>query len=455
MLRATARKTAPGFRQLVPTPFGPLARMRTDPLGFLLDGQRRYGDVFRFQLGPFVLHLLAHPDHIRHVLLDNQVNYSRSWVYNHPKLVAGEGLVTTDGPVWRRLRRMVQPAFHHRRIEAMAGMMTDATDAMLGRWRGRPQGDQPLDIAAEFMALTLRVVGQTLLSVDLGGNADRIGPAISTTMEYVQFRLDNLLALPLGVPTPRNLRFRRALGLLDSIIFEIIDRRRREPGCVCDDLLTLLLAARDEETGEGLTDRELRDQLMTFIAAGHETTAGTLAWTFYMLSQNPEAEGRLRAEVSTVLGGRTPIAADLPRMAYTRRVIEESLRIYPTVYGLLRSAKADDEIGGYGIPAGSQVFLSPYVTHRHPDYWPNPEAFDPDRFLPERSASRPGFAWFPFLGGPHLCIGKEFAMMEAMLVVARITQQFRLNLAPGIRVEPKAMLTLRPRGGLHMTVRPA
>jgi cytochrome P450 len=452
MFSPTTPKIAPGLRQLVPTPFGPLARARTDPLGFMLDGRRRYGDVFRFQMGPFVVHLLAHPDHIRHVLLDNQANYARSWVYNRPKLAAGEGLVTTDGPVWRRLRRMMQPAFHHRRIEAMAGMMTDATDELRGRWRERPQRDQPLDVAAEFMALTLRIVGQTLLGVDLGGKADRIGPAISTTMEYVQYRLDNILALPLGVPTPRNLRFRRALGLLDSIIFEIIDRRRREPGR--DDLLTLLLAARDEETGEGLTDRELRDQLMTFIAAGHETTAGTLAWAFYLLSQNPEAQDRLRAEVATVLGGRTPTAADLPRLAYTRRVIEESLRIYPTVYGLLRDAKVDDEIGGYRIPAGSQVFLSPYVTHRHPDYWPDPEAFDPDRFLPERSASRPRFTWFPFLGGPHQCIGQEFAMMEAMLVVAMITQEFRLHFIPGTRVEPQAMLTLRPRGGLPMTIHP-
>ncbi len=195
----------------------------------------------------------------------------------------------------------------------------------------------------------------------------------------------------------------------------------------------MLLAVRDEETGEGLTDRELRDQILTFIGAGHETTAVALAWTIYLLCRHPEADDRLRAEVAEVLGGRTPTAADLPRLAYTRRVIEESLRIYPPVYAVVRDAVADDEIGGFHIPARSMIILSPYVTHRHPEFWPDPEAFDPDRFLPDRSAGRPRFAWYPFLGGPHQCIGQEFAMMEMILTIAMLAQAFRFRLRPAPR----------------------
>jgi cytochrome P450 len=369
--------------------------------------------------------------------------------------VAGEGLVTTEGPAWRRLRRMAQPAFHHRRIAAMAGAMTGATEAMRRRWREHARSGEPIDVAAEFMVLTLRIAGHALLSIDLGGEADRIGPAITASLEYVQHRLDNILSLPPGIPTPRNLRFRRALRALDGVIYGIIARRRRDPGLdEADDLLAMLMAARDEETGEGLADRELRDQILTFITAGHETTAGALAWTLHLLGQHPEAEQRVRDEVAGVLDGRVPTAEDLPGLAYTRRVIEESLRLYPTVYALGRDAKDDDEIGGFRIPARSMLLLSPYVTHRHPEFWPDPEAFDPDRFLPERSADRPRFAWFPFLGGPHQCIGQEFAMMEAILVVAMLAQSFRLRLAPGARVEPRAMLSLRPRFGLPMIVHP-
>lgn len=452
MTRPVALKTAPGLRQFLPPPFGPLGRLQKDPLRFLLDYHRQYGDVFRFQVGPFVLHMLAHPDHIKHVLLDHAKNYPRSWVYKRTKLAAGEGLVTTEGQAWRRLRRMAQPAFHPRQIEAMADVMTDATDAMRQRWREVAQRGEPLDVAAEFMELALRIAGRTLLSTDLGGEADRIGPAITASMEYVQYRLENVLALPLGVPTPRNLRFRRALRTLDTILFEIIAQHRHKSERDANDLLTMLMAARDEETGKGLSDVELRDQIFTFIVAGHETTANALTWTFYLLSQHPEAERHVHTEVAEVLGGRTPDADDLQHMVYTRRVIEESLRLYPPVYALLRDARDDDTIGGFRIPARSMVFLSPYVTHRHPEFWPAPEAFDPDRFLPEHTAKRPRFAWYPFLGGPHQCIGQEFAMMETTLVVAMLAQSFSLRLVPGARVEPKPMLSLRPRFGLPMSV---
>jgi cytochrome P450 len=436
----------------VPLPYGWIARLRRDPLGFLLDGLRRYGDVFRFQLGPRVIHQLAHPDHVKHVLLDHQKNYPRSWLYDRAGVVVGSGLVTTEGPAWRRLRRMAQPAFHQQRVAALAGVMTAATEAMIERWRVHARSGAPLDVAAEFVAVTLRVVGRALLGIDLGGEADRIGPAMTTALGYLEYRLGNLFSLPPGVPTPRYLRTRRALATLDALVYDIIGRRRAAPEAERDtgDLLSMLLATQDDETGAGPTDRELRDHVLTFIGAGHETTAIALAWTVYLLSQHRDAEEHARTEVAAVLDGRMPTADDLPRLIYTRRVIDEALRLYPPVYALGRDVRASDEIGGYRIPAGSMVILSPYVTHHHPGIWPDPETFDPDRFTPERSAGRPRFAWFPFLGGPHQCIGQEFALMEMTLVVAMLVQSFRFRLAPGFHVEPQPILSLRPRGGLPL-----
>jgi cytochrome P450 len=450
-------KQAPGVRQLVPLPlpFGPLARSRRDPLGFLLGGIQRHGDVFRYQLGPLVFHLIAHPDHVKHVLLDNQKNYPRSWYYNRTRVVVGEGLVTTEGAAWRRLRRMAQPAFHYQRVAALAEVMTGAIEVLRLSWRQYAQSGKPVDVAAEFVALTLQIVGRALLNIDLAGEAERVGQAVTTALGFLEHWLTHLLAPPLWVPTPRNLRARRALRTLDNLVHDIIRQRRRDPQHDTGDLLAMLLAVRDEETGEGLTDVELRDQVLTFIGAGHETTAVALAWTVYLLSQHPAVDDRLSSEIAAVLDGRTPTAADLPRLPYTRQVIEESLRLYPPVYAVARDLVNDDTIGGFHIPARSMVVLSPYVTHHHPDIWPDPDTFDPDRFSPERSADRPRFAWFPFLGGPHQCIGQDLAMMEMTLAVAMLRQAFRFQLAPGARVEIRPMLSLRPRHGIPITIHSA
>jgi cytochrome P450 len=305
------------------------------------------------------------------------------------------------------------------------------------------------------VGLTLRIVGRTLLGIDLAVEAERVGLAVTTALEYLERRIPALVRQPAFIPSPWNLRARRALRTLDTLVYDIIARRRREPNRVDDDLLAMLLAVRDEETGEVFTDVELRDQILTFIGAGHETTAVALAWTVYLLAGHPEDDQRLRAEVAEVLGDRTPTAADLPRLSYTRRVIEESLRLYPPVYAVARDAIAEDEIGGYRIPARSMIVLSPYVTHRHPTVWPDPDVFDPDRFIPERAAGRSRFAWFPFLAGPHQCIGQEFAMMEMTLVIAMVVRSFRFRIAPGTHVEPRPMLSLRPRDGLPMILESA
>lgn len=447
----TRRPLAPGVRQLLPLPYGHMARSLRDPLAFMSDGRRRFGDVFRHQLGPFAFNLVSHPDGVRHVLQDNYKNYPRSWLYRFTRVVAGDGLVATEGDVWRRQRRMVQPAFNPQRVAALARPMTDAAAAMLDRWdRARhAETGTPFDVAAEMIALTLRIVGATLLGVELGGATDRIGPAVATALAYLDHRIRRLVSPPLWLPTPRNRRFRDAMRTLDGVVYDIIATRRRT-GEDAGDLLAMLLQVRDEETGQGMTDRELRDQVTTFIGAGHETTAVLLAWVWYLLSQHPDAERRVREEVGHVLAGRVPTFDDLPALRVTRMVIQEALRLYPPVYALARDVAADDEIGGYRIPRGSIVVLSQYITHRHPDVWADPERFDPDRFTPERIAARPRFAWFPFLGGPHQCVGQDFAIMEATLIVAMVVQRYRLALAPGAKVEPKSMLSLRPAGGLPM-----
>ena len=450
MTHYPARKTAPGIRQLIPLPYGTVAESRRDPRAFFMKSWEQFGDVFRYQLGPWTFHLLSHPDHVRHVLQDNYRNYPRSFHYRLTKLVIGDGLVATEGEVWRRQRRMVQPAFHEARVAALAGAMAQATEDMLGRWEAARHAEtgQPFDVSKEMIGLTLRIVGRTLLGVDLGGETDVMSPAITEALAYLDFRLNNLVTWPLFVPTARNLRFRRAMRTLDDVVYDII--RRRRDGADTGDLLSMLLAVRDEETGAAMTDLEVRNQVMTFIGAGHETTATALAWTWYLLSKHPEVERRLREEVIDVLGDRTPTAADARRLSLTRRCFEEAMRLYPPVFGVVRGVVADDEIGGYRIAAGTSVILCQYVTHRHPAAWEDPERFDPDRFLPERAARRPKFAYFPFLGGPHHCVGSDFATMEGAIILAMVVRRYRLRVAPGAVVEPATMVTLRPKHGLPM-----
>jgi cytochrome P450 len=448
----TKPKTAPGLRQILPLPFyGSVGWARRDPLDFLLKNRQRFGDVFRNHFGPWVYHLLSHPAHIQHVLQDNYKNYPRSHHYKFTKLVTGDGMVSTEGDEWRRQRRMVQPSFNHQRVAGLAGLMGQAIEEMLARWEsGKVGRGEPFDIAAEMTRLTLAIVGKTLLGTELGGETDTIGPAVAEALTYIDYRIDEPLALPVFVPTPRNLRFKRAMRVLDELVYRIIAARRAEGGDR-GDLLAMLMAARDEQGGGRMSDKEVRDQVLTFIGAGHETTAVALGWTWYLLSQHPECEGRLREEIEAVLGGRAPGMSDLPRLVYTKRVIEESLRVYPPIVAVIRAVIEEDVIGGFHIPAGSGVILSQWVTHRHPEFWEEPEKFDPDRFSPEKSAGRPKFAWFPFLGGPHHCIGVEFAMMEMTLTLAMVMPRFRFRLQPGAKIEPQVMTSLRAKYGIPMT----
>jgi cytochrome P450 len=444
--------------------FGTLPEFRADPIGFLLGIPRRYGPVARLGIRRRNVYLVSDPAGIKRILQDNADNYGRKTrSVAALRTTLGDGLLTITGPTWRRNRRLAQPAFHKQRLGGFAATMADASTAFAERLRraGQGEGGASFDLVPELARLTLQILGRCLFSRDLADEADAVGRALTVVLHHTIERVQKLLPIPIGVPTPKNLRFRTALRALDQVVMSLIDERRRaaqggDGDAGGGDLLAMLLAARDEESGEGLDDRQLRDEVMTLLLAGHETTAMALAWTFYLLSLHPAARRTLEEELAATLAGRPPTLEDLPRLRYTRMVLEESMRLYPPAWVITRSAEAEDEIGGFRIPAGGIVLVSPYVTHRDPVLWENPEGFDPERFAPERERERdhPRYAYFPFGGGPHLCIGAGFAMMEATIILATVAQNLRLDLQPGRPVTVEPLVTLRPSPGIWVTARP-
>lgn len=416
-----------------------------NPLQTLVDAAHEYGDVVCLDPHERRIYLVTHPEHIKHVLQDNYRNYRRD--ADSFKLLAGNGLIVSEGDFWLRQRRLIQPAFHRQQIAAMTATMTEVTTAMLASWQTAADQGEPLDLLAEMMKLTLTVIVKTMFGGDVNGEVEAAANALDVGQEYLyqqgwDYGGEHAAA--------GEAEFRQAMDTLDRMVYRLIDQRRRS-GEVRPDLLSMLMQARDEETGEGMSEQQLRDEIVTIFGAGRDTTALGLAWTWYLLDQQPEVERRLRAEVSGVLGGRVPTFADLPHLPYTRQVFEEALRLYPPGWMTARLSLGEDEIGGYSIPANAEVFLCPYVTHRRPDLWNQPDRFDPERFTPERVAERPRFAYFPFGGGPRVCIGNTFALAEAQVVLAMATQGYRLRLFPGCQVEPEALITLRPKN-LWMTV---
>jgi cytochrome P450 len=432
--------------------FGSLFEAQRDPLEFFQRMIGEHGDYVGVRFGPFRYLIVNDPDSVRHVLVDNHRNYKKSRNYQGLKLVLGEGLVTSEGDFWRRQRRLAQPAFHKERLAGFARTMVSDAAAMLERWRAVPAGGQ-FDVHSEMMRLTLRIVTRTLFSTDSEADADAVGRAMTVAIDHVNEYADAIIRIPPWVPTPKNLRFRRARRTLDALVLRIIDERRKATEKP-NDLLSMLMSAQDEETREQMTDRQLRDEVMTLVAAGHETTANALTWAFYLLSQHPHVAERLRGEVESVLAGRRPSIEDLPRLGYTRAVLEETMRLYPPAWIIEREATADDNLGGYRVRRGSVVAMSPFTIHRNPRYWDNPNQFDPDRFSAARATARPKYAYLPFGGGPRLCIGNAFAMMEAQIILAMVASEWSLALAPGFTVELDPSVTLRPRSGLFMTRAP-
>ena len=425
--------------------------IRHDPLRFGLEMARHYGDIVRIRLLFWPAYLVNHPDGVKHVLQENQRNYHKDlYPYRTLKPLLGQGLVTNDGESWLQQRRLMQPAFHRKRLAAFGRLMTGTTVSMLDQWQRFAESDQPLDVAAEMVRLTLRITGQALFNIDLSDETHTVGQAVSTVNKLLSEYLYAPFP-PLSIPTPRSHRLQVARHTLDQVVHDIITQRRQQ-NTDTGDLLSILLLARDEETGQGMNDQQVRDEVMTLLIAGHETVATALTWTWYLLSQHPEVERSLHSELDEVLGGHLPTIEHLARLSYTRMVIEEVLRLYPPAWIFGRKAIANDEIGGYFIPANSIIVLSPYITHRHPAFWEHAEVFDPERFAPEQTAGRPHYAYFPFGGGPRICIGNNFALMEIQLVLATIAQHYRLRQVPGHPVEPEALLSLRPHYGLPMTL---
>jgi cytochrome P450 len=432
---------------------GMLPAIRKDPLQMLQQAAAEFGDVVRMRFGAVTAHMISHPDGVQRVLVENSRNYGKQ-TRGFLKLreILGDGLLTAEGETWRRHRRMAQPAFHRQRLASFGDTMAREAERTAERWKEMGARGEVVDVAQEMARLTLQIIGRTMLTRDVALEADRVGSALTYLLHAANRRTSRVIDLPQGIPTPGNRRFAAALRALDGVVNQIIAERRgaaQRP----EDLLTLLLETRDEETGEPMTDRELRDEAMTIFLAGHETTANALTWSFYLLSRNPSLGRTLRDELERELRGN-PSLADLPRLKLTRAVIEEALRLYPPAWLISRSVTEDDEIGGFHIPARSIVFVCPFIVHRDARVWENPEGFDPDRFQPERAASIPRGAYFPFGAGPRQCIGASFASMEAQLVLATLWRRFRLDLVPGRPIEPEPSITLRPRHGMPMTVHP-
>ena len=416
-----------------------------DPLTTFLNWAREFGDIFYYRAIWLHVYFLNHPDLIEAVLVGNARNVQKDRVVRNSRWFLGEGLLTSEGDPWLRQRRLVQPAFHRARIASYAKIMVDLTEEMLAGWRA----GEVRDIHAEMMQLTLGIVVRCLFPVE-AGEIEKIPSAMNVLMRNASGL--RMLFPPAAryLPTPTMVQVRRAVRELDETVYRIISERRASSGDA-GDLLSMLTGARDED-GSALSERQLRDEVLTFLLAGHETTALALSWTWHLLAAHREIEGELERELRQVLGARAAEFSDLAGLAFAERVIKEAMRLYPPAWSLARTVTADLNLGGYRIPAGANVVMSQWIMHHDARYFPRPEAFDPDRWLPERSDKLPRFAYFPFGGGGRQCIGASFAMMEAVLVLATVAKRFRLRSLPGETVVPVPGFTLRPKHGIRMRV---
>lgn len=425
-----------------------LLAFRRDPIGFLQGLADAHGDLVFYRTGPRHVLLVNEPELIKEVLVTQHRNFIKSMVLQRSRAILGDGLLTSEGEQHLRQRRLVAPAFHRQRIAAYGSAMVADADRARQRW----SDGATVDMHTEMMRLTLAVVGKTLFGTDVEGEADEIGQALNDLLQLFDLLFLPFSALLERLPIPATRRRQRALARIDATIYRMIDERRRDPRDN-GDLLSMLVAAQDEEgDGRGMSDSQVRDEAITMFLAGHETTANALTWTWYLLARNPAAEAELHAELDRVLAGRLPALEDLPALRYTEMVLRESMRLLPPAWAVGREALAPFELGGYAIPARTVVVASQFITHRDPRWYPEPERFDPLRWTPEAQAVRPKFAYFPFGGGPRICVGESFAWMEGILLLATLAQRWRCRLAPGARVELLPLITLRPKYGMPMVL---
>jgi cytochrome P450 len=435
-----------------------LRRMQRSPLTEYQALREQFGDVVRLATLPHPVYLVSHPDAVQYILRENARNYRKGLLFKPMVALQGQGLLTSEGDLWMRQRRLLQPAFHQRQLATFAEVMVDEACAVVQEWRHLMQTGAPVNVAERMQRLTFNVVGRVLLGAEPGALAAYGGTLRAIAMpllHYMNARATRLWAPPLWVPTPRNRQFRRAVAVYDTLVQQIIAARRqaRQRGAAqATDVLARLLAACDDTSGAGMSEQQIRDEVITFIGAGAETAAHALSWTWYLLARHPEVAHRVQDELETMLGGRRPTQQDLRYLPYSRMVLDETLRLYPPSVVLPRQANALDEISGYTIPQDAVVVISQYVTHRHPDFWSAPEQFQPERFAPEQATRRHRCAYIPFGEGPRMCIGQAFALMEMHLVLATMAQVYTLHMVPEHPVVPEVAVTLRPRDGLWMTV---
>lgn len=405
------------------------------------------GDMTRVQAGPITFYQLNTPELIHEMLVDKPEKFQKGAILRRVKPLVGNGLLTSDGSFWKRQRKLAQPAFHSKRIQAYAEVMVELTQKMLEGW----QPGQTRDIDHDMMKLALSIVTRTLFGTNLdGGTGDEVKDSMTRALNAINNQINTATPAPEWFPTPNKITLNKAIEELDQLLERTIGERRKSKEDT-GDLLSMLMMATDED-GNSMSDQQLRDEAMTIFLAGHETTANALTWTFYLLSQHPEIEAKVFEEVDRVLAGRAPTLADLPKLTYLEKVLKEAMRLYPPASGLNREPIEDVELGGYHLPKGAFVVVSMYSLHRTPAYFPEPEKFDPERFSPENEAKIPKYAYLPFGGGPRVCIGNMFAEMEARLILATVVSRYRLTLKPGHVVKPMQIVTIRPKYGMKMQV---
>lgn len=450
----------PGVTRAAPIPrlpglpvIGNIPAFAQDPVGTIERGWRQYGDLFILQLGPRKLHVISSPEMAHEVLVDGWRTFTRPREIMGGTLLTpmlGHSVLTVDGESWLSKRRLMQPVFHRQRIQHMGDQMTSAGSDMLKRWDARP-ARTAVNFNEEMKLVTLDIINRTMFSANVLPEADKLGHIVDDGLQHISKMTRSLINLPPSWPTPARRKFKQLRATLDAYLYAVI-RERRASGQAKGDLLDMLLDARDEETGLGMNDEQVRNEVATIYGAGHETTAIALTWTWLALNQNPDALRKLQQEVDTVLGGRAPTMADLPSLPYTLHVLEESMRLFPPVPFTVRMAYEPATLAGHALTARSLVGISINTIHRHPAYWDQPEAFRPERFAPENRAKINKDAYLPFLTGPHLCIGNNFAMMEGQLLLAMMAQRYAINVVPDQTILRELAITMRPKGGLQVTL---
>ena len=432
-----------------PPRFHQARRYAIEPHIFMHDMLKEYGDFMCWR-GFYDVYLVNHPDFVRPVLSQNYKHFSKRTIdYRVLARVMGNGLVSNDGPHWVRQRKLMQPLFSNRNVNGFDQTINNTTASLMAQWDARV-GGETVWVDREMGKLTFQIVGSTLFGSDIEQHADEVAEILEVVNQQTQeFRA--LMTLYSWIPTPYNLKWKRAMKRLDKIVYGMIASRRLD-GVGDNDILDRLINARDEDTGEGMNETQMRDEVVTLMLAGHETSANALAWTLYLLATHPDVEAQLTDALATTLNGAPATAADLTRIPYLKQVVQESMRLYPPVWAYARRSEQEEEFDGYRMPANAYVGVVPYALHRHPEFWPEPERFDPERFQPNRSESRHSYCYLPFAAGPRTCIGAGMAMLETQLVLAQVVQRFQIHVVPDHPIETIAKVTLKPRYGMPVTL---